>query len=88
MSPSTSSAQAGWEASVEASVPESVQDGIFFDRNLEYMDSYAYLSTKSALVPAFSKEDYLTMIASSLDSCKCDWGNSVDRDETDVEVVF
>ncbi len=55
----------GWEDSVRDSVPDSVQDSIFFDNNLDYLDYYAYLSTKSALIPAFSKEDYLTWISSS-----------------------
>lgn len=55
----------GWEASVHDSVPDSVQNNIFFDSNLDYIDYYAYLSTKSALIPAFSKEGYFTKISSS-----------------------
>lgn len=55
----------GWEASVHDSVPESVQDNVFFDSNLDYLDYYAYLSTKSALLPAWSKEEYLTWLSSS-----------------------
>ena len=55
----------GGEASVRDSVPESVQDSIFFDKDLDYLDYYAYLSTKSALIPAFSKDGYLTWLSSS-----------------------
>ena len=55
----------GWEASVHDSVPASIQENIFFDNNLDYLDYYAYLSNKSALIPAFSKDDYLTWISSS-----------------------
>lgn len=55
----------GWEASVHDSVPDSIQNNIFFDSNLDYIDYYAYLSTKSALIPAFSKEGYFTKISSS-----------------------
>ena len=55
----------GWEASVHDSVPESVQDNVFFDSDLDYLDYYAYLSTKSALLPAWSREEYLTWLSSS-----------------------
>ena len=55
----------GWEASVHDSVPDSIQNQIFFDSNLDYLDYYAYLAAKSALIPAFSKDDYLETISSS-----------------------
>ena len=55
----------GWEDSVHNSVPNSIQNQIFFDSNLDYLDYYAYLAAKSALIPAFSKDDYLETISSS-----------------------
>ena len=55
----------GWEASVHDSVPDSIQNQIFFDSNLDYLDYYAYLEAKSALLPAFSKDEYLETISSS-----------------------
>ena len=55
----------GWEASVQDSVPDSVQNQIFFDSNLDYLDYYAYLGAKTALLPAFSKDVYLETISSS-----------------------
>ena len=55
----------GWEDFVHESVPNSVQNQIFFDSNLDYLDYYSYLAAKSALIPAFSKDDYLETISSS-----------------------
>ena len=55
----------GWEASVHESVPNSIQSQIFFDNNLDYLDYYAYLGAKTALLPAFSKDEYLETISSS-----------------------
>ena len=54
-----------WEASVHDSVPDSIQNQIFFDSNLDYLDYYAYLGAKSALLPAFSKDAYLETRSSS-----------------------
>ena len=46
-------------------LPDSISDHIFFDQDLEYIDYYTYLSRKSALIPAFGEEEYLTVKSSS-----------------------
>lgn len=46
-------------------VPDSISDHIFFDQGLDYIDYYAYLSRKSALIPAFGEEEFLTVKSSS-----------------------
>ena len=46
-------------------VPDSINDHIFFDQGLDYIEYYAYLSRKSVLIPAFGEEDFLTVKSSS-----------------------
>lgn len=46
-------------------VPASVSDHVFFDQDLDYIEYYAYLSNKSALIPAFAEEEFLTVKSSS-----------------------
>ena len=46
-------------------IPASVSDHIFFDQDLDYIDYYAYLSKKSALIPAFAEEEFFTVKSSS-----------------------
>ena len=46
-------------------VPASVSDHVFFDQDLDYIAYYTYLSEKSALIPAFAEEDFLTVKSSS-----------------------
>ena len=46
-------------------VPASLSDHIFFDQDLDYIDYYAYMSKKSALIPAFAEEEFLTVKSSS-----------------------
>ena len=49
----------------DISVPDSAADHIFFDKDLDYLDYYAYLSRKTALLPAFALKDFLSVKASS-----------------------
>lgn len=46
-------------------VPASLSDHVFFDEGLDYIDYYADLSKKSALIPAFAEEEFLTVRSSS-----------------------